>query len=147
MDGSTLGSFDLPLQVPPAGQQQQAAEYVGDHPYRLKDPGGLVMVRRTADKGGNISETETKLTNFGAIITADVSVDDGAEVRREFEVSARVNGRSARFTVPAERFAGMSWVTEHLGPTAIVRAGMGLKDHARTAIGRASCRERVSECV
>src|SRR5207248_7391662 len=53
---------------------------------------------------------------------------------RVFEITASVNGRSACFTVPAERFAAMSWVTEHLGASAIVRAGMGLKDHARTAI-------------
>lgn len=111
--------------------QQPGTEYVGAHPYRLKDPGGFVLVKPATEK---TTETETRLTNFGALITADVAIDDGAEVRREFEISASVNGRSARFTVPAERFAGMGWVTEHLGAGAIVRAGMGLKDHARAAI-------------
>src|SRR5262249_12077476 len=36
--------------------------------------------------------------------------------------------------IPAAQFAGMSWVTEHLGAQAIVMPGMTLKDHTRAAI-------------
>jgi hypothetical protein len=132
---SELESLDQPPEGQPGGPEQRRTEYVGAHPYRLDEPGGFVLVKESRDKNGKVTSTqETKLTNFGARITADVAVDDGTEVRREFEISASVNGHSARFTVPAERFAGMSWVTEHLGASAIVRAGMGLKDHARAAI-------------
>jgi hypothetical protein len=126
-----LESLDQPPEGQSAGPEKPLTEYVGAHPYKLTDPGGLVMTKY--DKDGKPAG-EIKLTNFGALITADVAVDDGTEVRREFEISASVNGRDARFTVPAERFAGMSWVTEHLGASAIVRAGMGTKDHARAAI-------------
>jgi hypothetical protein len=122
--------------------RQQADEILDDqgisppHPYE-ETSAGLVMVKHVLKGKGESQETvpqSTPLTNFTARITSDVAVDDGTEVRREFEITASVNGRSARFTVPAERFAGMTWVTEHLGASAIVRAGMGLKDHARVAI-------------
>src|SRR5262249_37908021 len=36
--------------------------------------------------------------------------------------------------VPAQEFAGMNWVLEHLGAMAILRAGQGVKDHTRVAI-------------
>ncbi len=122
--------------------RQQADEILDDqgisppHPYE-ETSAGLVMVKHVLKGKGESQETvpqSTPLTNFTARITSEVAVDDGTEVRREFEITASVNGRSARFTVPAERFAGMTWVTEHLGASAIVRAGMGLKDHARAAI-------------
>jgi hypothetical protein len=83
--------------------------------------------------GGN-GPTEVPLTNFGAMIAADVRRDDGAETRREFEITARLNGRRARFTVPADRFRAMNWSGEHLGAEAIVRPGMGLRDHVGVAI-------------
>lgn len=74
------------------------------------------------------------LTNFTATITGDTHVDDGAEVRGAYEMEARLNGRSATFSVPADRFRSMNWADEHLGAEAIVRPGMGLRDHAAVAI-------------
>ncbi|MCC7104770.1 MAG: hypothetical protein IT307_06475 [Chloroflexi bacterium] len=62
------------------------------------------------------------------------AVDDGAETRRLWEMEAATRGRIRRFTLPAERFAGMSWPLEHLGAGAVVAPGMGLCDHARAAI-------------
>ncbi len=123
---------DQPRQ--PVPQQPKYLEAGG---YRLwvNPPGGFEQVKAKYDKEGNkVGETVVRLTNFGALITAEVTVDDGAEVRREFEIKASVHGHKASFRVPADRFAGMSWVTEHLGAQAIVQAGMGLKDHARAAI-------------
>ena len=98
------------------------------HPYRASS-GGLVWERRTQD-----GMVPTSLTNFTATITADVVEDDGAETWRSFEMEAALGTRRYAFTVPAARFAGMGWVTEHLGAGAIVQPGFGQKDHARTAI-------------
>jgi hypothetical protein len=74
------------------------------------------------------------LTNFTATIIGDTHVDDGAEVRGAYEMEARLNGRSARFSVPSDRYRSMNWADEHLGAEAIVRPGMGLRDHASVAI-------------
>src|SRR5207249_8981731 len=64
----------------------------------------------------------------------DVLDDDGAEIRRRFEIEARLNGWCRRFAVTADAFAGLGWVTEHLGARAIVYPGLGLRDHARAAM-------------
>ena len=74
------------------------------------------------------------LTNFIARIVADVAEDDGAEVRRAFEIEASLKDRTRRFVVPADRFTGMGWAAEHLGAGAIVYPGSTIKDHARAAV-------------
>lgn len=99
-----------------------------ESPYRATHD-GLVWTRPTKD-----GTVETRLTNFVARIASDVVEDDGVEVRRRFEVEARLNGWCRRFTIPAEAFPSMGWATEHLGARAIVMPGMGLRDHARAAV-------------
>ena len=107
---------------------------------------GITLIKETRgkaprDKDGNVtgegavtSTQNQQLTNFAAQIRGDVRTDDGAEVRRAYEISAGLRGRTASFTVPADRFRAMNWPAEHLGPSAIVRPGMGLRDHAAVAI-------------
>jgi hypothetical protein len=97
-------------------------------PYR-ETPQGLVW-----DKPTKEGLTATPLTNFRARIVGDVVEDDGAEESRSFEIEAELYGRRSVFTVPAERFAGMSWPPEYLGAGAILYPGFGTKDHARAAI-------------
>jgi hypothetical protein len=63
-----------------------------------------------------------------------VAEDDGAEMRRSFEIAAELNGHRTVFTIPSAQFSGMGWATEHLGAGAIVYPGFGTKDHARAAI-------------
>ncbi len=99
-----------------------------EHPYRSTET-GLVWLKPT---GGGTDEV--RLTNFGAAIVADVAEDDGAEVRRSFEIEARLRGRVRKFTVPAPTFAAMNWPAEHLGAGAVVYPGFGTKDHARVAL-------------
>ena len=86
------------------------------------------------DKPTQNGSVPTLLTNFTAKIIADVSEDDGAEVERLFEIEATLAGRQHTFTIPAGKFAGMSWPVEHLGAAAIVYPGFGTKDHARAAV-------------
>jgi hypothetical protein len=100
----------------------------GEAPYRAT-PGGLVW-----DKPTQNGPVPTPLTNFAARIVRDVAEDDGAEVRRRFEIEAALNGRREIFSVPSSQFAGMEWATEHLGAGAIVRPGFGVRDHARAAV-------------
>jgi hypothetical protein len=97
-------------------------------PYRAT-PTGLVW-----DKPTQNGPALTPLTNFAASITADVAEDDGAELRRHFEIEAHLNGRRTVFHVPSGQFAGMGWATKHLGAGAIVYPGFGIKDHTRAAV-------------
>ena len=113
------------LREPPPDEDE---DLTANLPYRAT-PGGLIW-----DKPTQNGSVPTPLTNFTARITADVSEDDGAEVRRYFGIEARLGERAVRFDVPAPKFAGMAWATEHLGASAIVYPGFSLKDHARTAV-------------
>jgi hypothetical protein len=113
------------LREPPPDEDEDLTANV---PYRAT-PGGLIW-----DKPSQNGATPVPLTNFSARIVADVAEDDGAEVKRHFEIEARSGERHARFNVPAARFASMNWPTEHLGALALVYPGFGTKDHARAAI-------------
>lgn len=124
----TPKSPDQPSRAPGAGATHDETEESTDVPYHATASG---LVYRKPTRDGTI---DIPLTNFSATITADISQDDGAEVRREFEIQATMRGRMARFHVPAGSFAGMGWVTEHLGATAILYPGLSTKEHARTAI-------------
>lgn len=90
---------------------------------------GLVWRKETRE-----GTTETLLANFTATITGDTLADDGAEIRRQFELAVQLHGRAQQVAVPASQFAGLSWVPELLGAGAIVAPGMGLRDHTRAAI-------------
>jgi hypothetical protein len=90
---------------------------------------GLVWRKLTRDGPVTIP-----LANFGAKIITEVREDDGAEVRRLFEIEARFKERKERFWVTADRFNSMAWVTEHLGARAIIYPGSLTKDHLRVAI-------------
>jgi hypothetical protein len=95
---------------------------------------GLVY-HKPAQDGGT---TPISLCNFTARILHDVNEDDGVERRHMQEIEAHVSGRTVRFRIPSERFAGLSWVIEHMGSRAIVQPGQTIKDHLRTAIQRLS---------
>jgi hypothetical protein len=134
VDDALIRGVHIHRAHPPLAPPHQV-ELTGDvgrqpdaRPYH-STPAGLVWRRQTASGPVNMP-----LTNFSALIAAEVLEDDGAEVRRRFEVEARLNGACRRFTVGAEAFASMGWVMEHLGARAILYPGFGLRDHARAAI-------------
>lgn len=100
----------------------------GDKLYQETES-GLIWNKSTKD--GCLS---VHLTNFTAKITADITEDDGVEKRKRFEIEANLLGKEHRFPIHASQFSGMNWVTENMGPGAILNAGFGIKDRARTAI-------------
>src|SRR5262249_26666383 len=74
------------------------------------------------------------LTNFAAKIVGDITLSDGATIQRHLEIEANVHGEKSVFQIPASQFNSLNWVLEHLGPTAIIYPGQGIKDHTRVAI-------------
>ena len=76
------------------------------------------------------------LCNFTARIVAEEVLDDGAEQRTVFVIEGELPGRRPLppTRVPAERYPGMSWVTEAWGTAPVIFAGQGKRDHLRAAI-------------
>ncbi len=85
---------------------------------------------RTSGSAGLLSQVQ--LTNYQALITTNILLDDGVETKREFEIETELMGRKHRFTLPAAKFASMDWPIEQMGPQAITYPNQ--KDYARTAI-------------
>lgn len=95
---------------------------------------GLWQVSVRTNAEGVTAQSETRLTNFVAKIVSATEVDDGVEVERHLAIEASVLGRTRTCTVAASAFSRMEWVVPELGPSAIVEAARGAKDHARAAI-------------
>lgn len=99
-------------------------------PYRWE--GGKTLFRK---KNGE-EQNDVTLANFAANIVCEEVIDDGAEERLRFIIEGKhSSGQKLRtIDIPAETFAGMSWVPQHWGATAIVSPGFSNKDHLRAAI-------------
>lgn len=99
-------------------------------PFRIVG-GRIVRMKQTKD--GPVMEP---LCNFSATVTEEIALDDGVEVTRAFVLSGRLETGEALppARVPVAKFASMTWVTEHYGLQAIVRAGSTCKDYLREAI-------------
>lgn len=76
----------------------------------------------------------TELANFTARIIADIVEDDGAERRRLLEITAKFNGRTSTFQVPAAQFESLDWAIEQVGAGAAIAPGTQLRQQARHAI-------------
>lgn len=65
------------------------------------------------------------LCNFVAEITGDVCEDDGTEVKRNYEITARLANESVEHVgiVPCTSFASLGWRDELLGARAIIHPG------------------------
>ena len=73
-----------------------------------------------------------QMTNYRATITANIRLEDGVEVRREFEIESELMGRRFSFTIAASEFAKMDWPIERMGAAAITFPNQ--REYARTAI-------------
>lgn len=85
---------------------------------------------RVTTRGEQLSQVQ--LTNFRASITTNITLDDGLERKREFEIESELMGRVSRFTIPASEFANMDWPIQRMGSAAITFPNQ--RDYARTAI-------------
>lgn len=86
------------------------------------------------EKASPLGPVAVSLCNFTARITSGRREDDGAEIRYFFEITLRKGSRRVTVAVAAEKFPGMNWPLDALGPAAILAAGQGNKDHLRAAI-------------
>jgi hypothetical protein len=91
-----------------------------------------------ADETGIYKFEETgprKLANFSAVITADLTKDDGsAETERAFRIEAECGGEKRTFDVSADEFRDLKWHMPKIGPAAIIEPGRGVEDELRHAI-------------
>lgn len=114
-----------------------AIEFDGDYPPEISDEPptysadeqGLFWNKPTRD-----GWIEIRLTNFQATIVCEVTCDDGVTKSKYFEIECVFGEVRRTIRLSVEEFMRMNWPVEHLGAGAIVYAGMGTKDHARTAI-------------
>ena len=98
-----------------------------------KVAGGQFYMFKGRDKDG---ERWQRLSNFTARVVEEVVEDDGAEVLRFFVVEGRLRNehRLTPTTVPAAKFASLTWVHEAWGFGPTIAAGQGARDHLRVAI-------------
>lgn len=96
-------------------------------PYRLSKRGLWLSKVYKDGTHGNV-----RLTNFPAVLSADVVRDDGEATSRALKIHATVKGEERDIIVKATDFALMNWPLEELGTAAIVYPN--LKDHTRTAM-------------
>ena len=98
-------------------------------PYRLT-PKGLIQIKEGKDGSYTIP-----LTNFNAVITAEVEEDDGAEKKRVLRIDADLNSKKRNFSVPTDDFFSVRrWSLLHIGAGAIVYPGQNCEANAATAI-------------
>lgn len=137
-----LDLVDGHAQAPPKVERRGPAEPAPGVPpipdglgYGLDDLGRLSTVR-TSGQGQNQQTLIDPLGTFDAWIVEEIRRDDGVEVSLEYAIQ----GRSAdgdfldRVVVPAEKFAGLSWVPKAWGTAATIYQGQAKADHLRTAI-------------
>ena len=101
------------------------------HPYRIIK--NKTYYLRETKKDGVSFEV---LASFAARVTEEIILDDGVEASRAFQVEGTLadGGMLPSVQIPANRFSGMNWITEHWGLSAVVSAGMATKDRLREAI-------------
>lgn len=117
-----------PQPAPETKPDEEAEPYLAAAgAYRLTE-NGLRYVR--TNKDGSLSRLA--ITNFPAVITADVVKDDGETSTRALKIHATLHGQARDVIVTASEFAAMNWPIEHLGSRAIVYPNF--KDHVRTAM-------------
>ncbi|AWM37121.1 hypothetical protein GobsT_49550 [Gemmata obscuriglobus] len=93
------------------------------------------VLARDEDTDELVVAKKTKLANFIAKIVGETVTDDGTEQAREFAVRVEQGHKPARVAgVPVERFGALDWVVEKFGPTLVIQAGSGKRDHLRCAI-------------
>ncbi len=119
-------------ELPPKPETQAEPSFVTAE-YRAF-AGGIALVHFDEEGG----ETLQQITNFRAEIVTSVVEDDGVSTHHIFELEVQRQDQERTIEIPAGDFGAMTWVPDMLGPTYIVMAGFGTRDHARAAIQQLS---------
>ncbi|MEQ1633388.1 MAG: DUF3854 domain-containing protein [Planctomycetota bacterium] len=122
---------DLPPQ-PPAKHGEDERTW---GPY-IARANGIFHLKNTRD-----GDIEVQLTNFDARILRDITLHDGLDCRRQYEIETRLGGKTCRFVVAAGEFTGLKWVPQHLGASGIVDPGYGSQSRVPAAIQALSAPE------
>ena len=122
--------------APPARPHRPAAStdeaFDSSSPYAIEE--GCIVVRKF-DRDGNL--ISKPLCNFTAEVTEEVDVDDGSgQSERRITITGQLaNGRALPpVSVTAAQFNILNWVVEKWGVSAVVHAGMSIKDQLRDAV-------------
>jgi hypothetical protein len=120
-----------PLVKQISAERRQAAEENGQAAEYFVD-GGRIRRRIMTEDG----EIVVALANFEARIVEDLAKDDGAEQTRVLVIEGQTDdGRPLpRVEVDAPAFGKMEWPVPSWGPSAVVAAGPGARDHLRAAL-------------
>jgi hypothetical protein len=128
-----------------AAPPQQDAKTAGTY----ADYGNVLYHRKTNmekhDKKWVEVADDTALCNFTARITRQLTVDDGAETRRELTLEGALETGQPlpTATVGAAQFSSFNWLTDQWGALAIINAGQASKDRLREAIQRFSAADGI----
>lgn len=95
------------------------------------EEGRICFRKKTADGGVTIP-----LCNFNAWVAEEITLDDGRETRRMFQVEGELcsGEQLAPVRVSSNEFSSMRWPTANWGIRARVSAGFGAQDKLREAI-------------
>ena len=98
-------------------------------PYLIRD--GAIYHERSSRDG----KVPVALCNFSARIVSQNERDDGVEKNLTLVLEGTLYGQPLPpAEVTAAQFGAMNWPVERWGTQAVVYAGMGAKDHLRTAL-------------
>lgn len=114
------------------------------YPYFINEAVEVCRWRRERDG----TEVQTTLSNFVARIVEDVTIDTGLEVSRRFTIEGASRDKVfPKVHVPTSQFPALSWVLNHWGNDAIIRAGQITREYLREFIQVHSNREGVKRLV
>jgi len=111
----------------------------GPDEYSIGDDGSTMITRM--EKYGYKSYL---LANFHAFITDDTIVDDGAEEKRTFNISAHIAENNITLAVESNDFHKMNWIGR-LGANAVVEPGRSVADQLRAGIQILSIEAGITE--
>ena len=108
---------------------------------------GRLCWRKVTFSEGTETVTNVPLCNFTARIIEQVTIDDGAELRRHLKLSGKLDTGQTLPTVevPASQFSSFNWLSESWGSLAIISAGQSNRDRLREAIQRFSVKDGITD--
>ena len=109
-------------------------------PYYKSEGSGMWMTIEPTEK--NPEPDDVKISNFTAEIVTDITLDDGAEKTRLYELDADLSGQLFNFELPVEDFPKCDWIDIHIGARARLEVFSRVKDHLIAAIKYVSSAQR-----